>query len=72
MESEKCERGQISSVLNDLMTEGKEEESNVCTRDLQNKRIPVKKIEVFAAAEYTIAGSVREYVEVAKIEKYKR
>lgn len=54
------------------MTEGKEEESNVCTRDLQNKRIPVKKIEVFAAAESTIEGSVREYVEVAKMAKYKR
>lgn len=62
----------MSSVLNDLMTEGKEEESNVCTRGLQNKRIPAKKIEVFAAAEYTITGSVREYVEVAKIAKYKR
>lgn len=72
MESEKCERGQISSVLNDLMTEGKEEESNACTRGLQNKRIPVKKIEVFAAAESTITGSVREYVEVIKIAKYKR
>jgi len=54
------------------MTEGKEEESNACTRGLQNKRIPVKKIEVFAAEEYTIAGSVREYVEVTKIAKYKR
>lgn len=32
----------------------------------------LKKFEVFATEEYTIAGSVREYVEVAKIEKYKR
>ena len=39
---------------------------------MQNKRVSVKKIEVFAAEEYTIAGSVREYVEVAKIKKYKR
>ena len=34
---------------------------------MQNKRVSVKKIEVFAAEEYTIADSVREYVEVAKI-----
>lgn len=58
--------------MNDLMTEGRKRgRSNDCTKDLQNKRIPVKKIEVFATAESTIAGSVREYVEVVKIAKYK-
>lgn len=50
------------------LSKKKEERNHECTENLPVKRISVKKNQVRTIAESTVEGSVREYVEVTKIE----